>query len=159
MAIKSTSEKLFLNVTRFLLRILLNVLFYGFVVFLIINVSKLMFDFTYQLYGPVSVKEAPGTEITVVIEKGDSTMDVATKLETNRAIVNKYAFYVKAKLQESVIMPGTYNINNSMTYDNILDQITDLSNSTTKEEDSKEKDSKEKSGGDQKSDSKQKSGT
>lgn len=136
MEAKITSDKLSYKVAKLSLRVVSNILFYVFVAFLIFNVSRLMYDFTYQLYGPVSVAgtEANGTNIEVVIEKGDATMDVATKLETNLAIVNKYAFYLKAKLQEAVIMPGTYEINNAMTYDEILDVITDISNSTTKEE-------------------------
>ena len=137
MAINYTSEKLSLKIASFALRILLNVVFYAFAVFLIINVSKLTYDFTYQFYGPVAVSSAPGTEIPIEIQKGDSTMDVATKLETNLAIMNKYVFYMKAKLQDVVIMPGTYKINNSMTYDEILSSITDISNSTTKENNTK----------------------
>ena len=136
MEAKITPDKLSYKVAKLSLRVVSNILFYVFVAFLIFNVSRLMYDFTYQLYGPVSVagSKENGTDLEVVIEKGDATMDVATKLETNLAIVNKYAFYLKAKLQEAVIMPGTYEINNAMTYDEILDVITDISNSTTKEE-------------------------
>ena len=56
-------------------------------------------------------------------------MDIASKLELNRVIVDKYSFYLKTKLQNKVIMPGTYRVNSSMTYDEILDIITDYSNS------------------------------
>ncbi len=134
MAMKTTSGKLTFKVLNFVFKIILNVAFYVFIAFMIINVSKLVYDFTYQLYGPVTVDAKPGTDITLKIDKGDATMDVANKLENNVAIVNKYAFYVKAKLQDAVIMPGTYEINNSMTYDEILKKITDFANSTTKED-------------------------
>ncbi len=133
MAIKNTSEKLSLKVIGNIFKLLLNLGFYALVAFLIINVSKLTYDFTYQFFGPVTVQETPGTNMTVEIQKGDSSMDIASKLENERAIENKYVFYLKTKLQEAVIMPGTYKINNSMTYDDILNIITDISNSTTKE--------------------------
>jgi UPF0755 protein len=61
-------------------------------------------------------------------------MDIATKLELNQAIKNKYSFYLKTKLQEYVIMPGTYIINSSMTYEEILAVVTDYSKSIVKDE-------------------------
>lgn len=134
MASNSTSVKLTLKVASFILRLLINIIFYIFVVILIVNVSKMAYDFTYQLYGPVTVEHAPGRDIPIKIQKGESTMDVANKLEINLVIKNKYAFYLKTKLQNSVLMPGTYTINNSMTYDEILAVITDYSKSGQNEE-------------------------
>ncbi len=134
MADKSTSMKVTLKVSSFVLRILLNIVFYGLVVIAVIFVCKQAFRFTYQIYGPVTVDEPPGRVIRIEIKKGDSTMDVAKKLELNRAIVNKYSFLLKTKLQDHNIMAGTYEINTSMTYDEILDIITDYSNSYIQEE-------------------------
>ncbi len=134
MATRSTAVKLTLKVTSFIVRMLLNIFFYILVVILIINVSKYAYTFTYQLYGPDTVDEAPGREIVFQIKKGESKMDIATKLELNHAIKNKYSFYLKTKLQEYVIIPGTYIINSSMTYDDILDAITDYSKSIVKDE-------------------------
>lgn len=127
MAAKSETVKFTLKITSIILHLLLNVIFYILVTILIINCSKQVFSFTYQLYGPVTVDKEPGREIIIKIIKGDSTMDVASKLEVNRAIVNKYSFYLKTKLQDKVIMPGTYVIKSSMTYGDILNIITDAS--------------------------------
>jgi UPF0755 protein len=129
MTAKSTTVKLTLKVTSFIVRLLLNIVFYVLVVLLIINISKKAFEFTYEIYGPVTVDEAPGRDIIFQIAKGESRMDIASKLEMNRAIKNKYTFFLKTKLQEYVIMPGTYVINSSMTYDDILAVITDYSKS------------------------------
>lgn len=134
MATKSTAVKLTLKITSFILWILMNVIFYILVVILIVNVSKAAYNFTYQLYGPDTVDDPPGREIIIQIKKGESSMDVASKLEMNRAIENKYSFYVKTKLQKSTIMPGTYVISSAMTYDEILDIITDYSKSIVKED-------------------------
>ena len=134
MSDKSTSVKVTLKVSSVILRMLLNIVFYSLVVIAVIYVSKQAFNFTYQLYGPVTVDEAPGRVIRIQIKKGDSTMDVATKLELNRAIVNKYSFLFKTKLQGLSIMAGSYEINSSMTYDEILDIITDYSKSYIQEE-------------------------
>ncbi len=137
MADKSTSVKVTLKVSSFILRFLMNIVFYILVVIAVIYVSKQAYDFTYQLYGPVTVDEAPGRNIVIQINKGDSTMDVATKLDLNRAIVNKYSFVIKVKLQDLTIMAGTYNINSSMTYQEILDTITNYKNSIVQEEEPK----------------------
>ncbi len=134
MATRSTAVKLTLKVTSLIVRMLMNIFFYILVVIAIINVSKYAYTFTYQLYGPDTVDEAPGREIVFQIKKGESKMDIATKLELNHAIKNKYSFFLKTKLQENVIMPGTYVINSSMTYDEILSVISDYSNSIVKDE-------------------------
>ncbi|MDF2612194.1 MAG: hypothetical protein K0R92_3668 [Lachnospiraceae bacterium] len=113
----------------------MNIIFYVLVVILIINVSKKAYEFTYQLYGPDTVDAAPGRDIILQIKQGESSMDVASKLELNQAIDNKYSFYFKTKLQNLSIMPGTYEINSSMTYEEILAVITDYSASIVKDED------------------------
>lgn len=139
MAAKSESVKFTLKITSIILHLLLNVVFYILVTILIINCSKQVFSFTYQLYGPVTVDKNPGREIIIKIIKGDSTMDVASKLEVNRAIVNKYSFYLKTKLQDKAIMPGTYVIKSSMTYGDILNIITDASNSIVQKKNQEKK--------------------
>ncbi len=153
MATKSAAVKLTLKITSFIVRLLLNIIFYILVVFLIINFSKSAYAFAYQVYGPVALEEAPGREVVFQIKKGDSKMDIATKLETYRVIENKYPFYLKTKLTEYVIMPGTYVINSAMTYEEILTVITDYSQSIVKDEDSeKAVQEKEKQEGDGASD-------
>jgi UPF0755 protein len=136
MATKSTAVKLTLKITSFIIRMLLNIIFYILVVFLIVNFSKSAYAFAYQIYGPVTFEEAPGKEVVFQIKKGDSKMDIATKLQTYRVIENKYPFYLKTKLTEYVIKPGTYVINSAMTYEEILSVITDYSKSIVKDEDS-----------------------
>ena len=110
MATNSTSVKATLKITSFIIRLLMNIMFYVLVAFLIVNVSKQAFQFTYQLYGPVAVEKEPGRDLIIQIKKGESTMDIASKLEVNRVIVNKYSFYVKTKIEDDTIMPGTYEI-------------------------------------------------
>lgn len=129
MASSSTSLKLTLKISSFILRLLLNIIFAVTVVIFVIYGSQKAFDFTYQLYGPVTVEQEPGRNIPIQINKGESTMDIASKLELNRVIVDKNSFYFKTKLQSKLIMPGTYRLNSSMTYNEVLDVITDYSKS------------------------------
>ena len=129
MSSSSTSMKLTLRISSFILRGLLNIIFVILAVIVVIYGIRTAYNFTYQLYGPVTVDEEPGRTIPIRINKGESSMDIASKLEQNRVIVDKYSFYFKVKLQNKVIMPGTYKVNSSMTYDEILDIITDYSKS------------------------------
>lgn len=129
MASSSTSIKITLKISSFILRLLLNIIFAVTVVIFVIYGTQKAFNFTYQLYGPVTVEQEPGRDIPIQINKGESTMDIASKLELNRVIVDKNSFYFKTKIQNKVIMPGTYRVNSSMTYSQVLDIITDYSKS------------------------------
>jgi UPF0755 protein len=61
-------------------------------------------------------------------------MEIAKKLEFNNLIVNKYSFYLKTKFKDYNVFPGTYVLNTSMDYDEILTVITDQKNSIVKQE-------------------------
>lgn len=124
MALRSTNAKLVLRISSFLFRMLLNIAFYLAVIMLITKVSTETYKFCYQIFGQVTASEAPGRNVEIQIKKGESTMNVASKLQLNKIIVNKYSFYVKAKLLKHTIMPGTYTVNTSMTYDEIFAIIT-----------------------------------
>lgn len=134
MSTKTANVKIALKIASFILRLTLNTLFYVLVIYLVVQLSTEAYSFSYQIFGNVAVDEAPGREREIQIRKGESTMSVANKLEVTHMVKNKYAFYLKVKLKEVSIMPGTYLLNSSMTYDEILDVITDQANSLEPEE-------------------------
>ncbi len=131
---KSLSKGVILKIANAILRVFLNVLFYAAVIWITVTVGKYVYDFSYQVFGSVPAAEEPGKDIDFRIESGESTMDIANKLEFNSLIVNKYSFYVKVKIKNYDIYPGTYVLNTSMDYDDILKEITDQKNSIVKEE-------------------------
>ena len=114
-----------LNFTSFMLQMFVTVLFYVIVVLVVSNLSSSAYDFCYEIYGTVTVDKAPGRDVTIVIEEGESSMNVAKKLELNRVIVDDMTFYLRTKLSEKTIFPGTYILNTSMSYEEILDVIAD----------------------------------
>lgn len=89
--------------------------------------SAYSYDFAYQIFGDVPVEEAPGRDVKITILKGETSMNIASKLEDSKLIKNKYSFFLKLKLKEYDIMPGTFILNTSMSYDKILEVITDYS--------------------------------
>lgn len=134
MATKQANAKLALRITGGVFRFVLNVLFYVVVIVCVISFSKYAYNFTYQVFGNVTVDEEPGREVRIRIVSGESTMTVARKLEQNKIIVDKTTFYLKAKLSDADIMPGTYIVSSAMTYEEIFDVLSDVNNSLTKEE-------------------------
>lgn len=154
MANRSAKTKVALRITNSLLHILLNIAFYSIVVFVIIKACGLAYDFSYQLFGDVPLDETNPIERQIVIEKDESTMSVASKLELYKIIDNKYSFYVRAKLTDEKILPGTYVVSSDMNYDMIFDVITTEVSSTAK---SSAKDKSKSSGdtGDEDSDDSQ----
>lgn len=147
MASRSQTSKLVLRISSFVIQVLLNILFYVIVVMLIAKYSGVAFDFAYQVFGEVSTAQAGETvkDVTITIQKGESTMSIASKLEMNRVIDNKYSFYLRAKLFQSNIKTGKYMVNASMTYGEILDHISNYDNNLNKDSDNKDSDEKDTS--------------
>jgi UPF0755 protein len=119
LAKKSAATKVVLDITSMVLHLLLNIVFFIVVVMLVVKFSQIAYDFSYQVFGSVRVSEENGREYELTISEGESTMRVAAKLEQNRIIVNRFSFFLRAKLMKKNILPGTYNVNASMDYDEI----------------------------------------
>ena len=119
MAKKSAATKVVLDITSMVLHLLLNIVFFIVVVMLVVKFSQIAYDFSYQVFGSVRASEENGREYELTISEGESTMRVAAKLEQNRIIVNRFSFFLRAKLMKKNILPGTYNVNASMDYDEI----------------------------------------
>lgn len=130
----SKSTKAVLDILGYLLGVIVNVAFYAAVVYALVFVAKNAYEFSYQIFGDRVVEQAPGRDIRITIEKGESTMAIANKLYMNKLVVNKYTFYLKTRLFDKKIMQGTFDLNSSMTYGEILDTITNLENAVPEEE-------------------------
>lgn len=65
----------------------------------------------------------------VKITKGDNLRSVATKLEENQVIFNKYFFIAMGRVlgYQNRLIPGEYKFENGLTYLNVLNTITDPS--------------------------------
>ena len=131
---KSNNMKIAIDIISFILHLLLNIVFYAIVIFAIYKVGITAREFCYQVFGDYTMDAEPGINAEITIKEGASTMEIASSLEMNRLIPNRYTFYLKVKLMGYNILAGTYRLNTSMTYDQILDQITNYSNSIVQEE-------------------------
>lgn len=131
---KALTSKLVLRITGGLMQVLLNIVFYVVIVILIVRGARFGYDFAYQVFSNETMDQPPGINVQIQIDKGEATMNVASKLEVSKLIKSKYSFYVKAKLKSAEIMPGTFALNTSMSYDEILKVITDQKQSLDYEE-------------------------
>ena len=130
---KGDGTKIAMDVVGFILHLLLNIIFYAVVIFAIYKVGTSAREFCYQVFGAYSMDAEPGINAEITIKDGASTMEVAAALEQYRLIPNRYSFYLKVQLMGYKILAGTYILNTSMTYDEILGQITNYANSIVQE--------------------------
>lgn len=125
MAKKNATAKVVLDITNTVLHLMLNIIFFIVVVILVVKISQLAYQFSYEVFGSVTVsEEGQGKSYALNIREGESTMNVAAKLEQNGVIVNRFSFYLRAKLTKQNILPGNYEVNSSMDYDGIFTVIT-----------------------------------
>lgn len=133
MAQKESATKIVMDILGFILHLLLNIVFYAIVIFAIYKVGVTAKDFCFQVFGDTTMDAEPGINVEIEIKKGASTMEVAAALEMNRVIPNRYSFYLKVQLMNYKILAGKYILNTSMTYDEILEQITNAANAIKEE--------------------------
>ena len=140
---RSSGTRVLLRMTGGFLSLCLNVVIYVVLIYFLIKAVHISYDYAYRIFGDVAVEEGEGRDVKIQILKGESTMNVATKLETNKLILDRYSFYIKVQLgnlssgdddgssskKKYDIKGGTYILNTSMNYDEILEMITDAKNS------------------------------
>ncbi len=129
MATISKSRKKMIKNIALMLQIIWNVLFYILVIFILIRFSATAYELSYQVFGNITVQEAPGINKVIVIEEGTSSFAIADMLEKEGLVVNKYSFFIRTKItisKKHPIMPGTYTLNTSMPYETIIEIITGM---------------------------------
>ena len=107
----------------------INLVIYAGAIFLIIQAGTFVYDFSYAVFGEPVVDANAQEEIRIEIQSGDSGQAVASKLKEEGAIDNELAFAIKARLSGSDLMPGTYIVKASMSADDMLEWMSDQSNS------------------------------
>ena len=140
---RSSGTRVLLRMSGGFLSLCLNIVIYVVLIYFLIKAVHVSYDYAYRIFGDVAVEESPGRNVKIQILKGESTMNIATKLETNKLILDKYSFFIKVQLgnlasgsddesgskKKYDIKGGTYILNTSMNYNEILEMITDAKNS------------------------------
>ena len=124
----STPRANALRILRMVFFIIVYIIIYSVFIFGLGKLCSYAYGFTHQVFGNEIVEAPPGLDVEFQINEGESVSTISKRLEMNKLIVNRYSFYIRAKLtldKDSPIMPGIYTLNTSLTYDEILSIITD----------------------------------
>jgi len=108
------------------LSVLLNILVYAVIIFLIYKVVLFAFDFSYEVFGNTTISQHNDTPVAIDIKDGYSSADIAAVLKENGIIKYKMAFTVRMALEgaEDEVVPGTYEVNETMSMNDIIAMIT-----------------------------------
>ncbi len=115
-----------LRAVRTILIILLNVIFYGLVLFGCVQIAHSGYSFTYDVLGETMAELPPGKDQSFTLESGKTDYEVAAALAERNLVKDQYTFYLRMKLEEGrdkAPRPGIYTLNPSMTYEEILSEI------------------------------------
>lgn len=99
---------------------------YIIVIFLFIKAATLAYDFSYEVFGNPAMSKYNQETVRVEIPKGSTVKDTAKILKDNDLIKYESAFVMRmklAKLSEN-IQPGTYDMSQTMTADEIMTMLT-----------------------------------
>ncbi len=116
-----------LNSLRFLLALCVNLMVSILIIYGIGAACMQGYHFCYEIFGSVVVEDAPGTEQSFRVMEADNMWETAVRLEQDGLIVNRYSFYLRTRLMDEkavVLKPGEYVLNTSMTYEEIINQLT-----------------------------------
>ena len=124
---KEKNNQFTIMVTSWILRVSLCILFYFGATVIVKDLSASAYNFSYQIFGNVSMDKANGKEIKFKVSEKDSLKDIAKKLEKKKIIENSQSFYIRGTLstnEDRKIIPGTYKLSSTNNYDEILDILT-----------------------------------
>lgn len=95
------------------------------VAMILVQISQKAYDFGLQVFHPVPISQQPGKDMIVIVEEGDSELEVAKRLESKGLISDAYIFFIQAKLYKADLYAGTYTLNTSMTSEEMLKIISE----------------------------------
>lgn len=85
------------------------------------------YRFCYDVFADVRVEGQPGKDITFSVSSTDDFRDIAAKLQEEGVIRDRHSFLARAGIMDTdrnKIFPGQYILNNSMTYEQVINRLT-----------------------------------
>lgn len=94
----------------------------AFVIYFVYNTAVGAYDYGFRVFAEPPMEEAPGTVVNVVIADGTSSTEVGKLLVEKKLVRDAKLFNVQEVLSEykDKIRPGAYELNTSMTAEEIL---------------------------------------
>ncbi len=107
--------------------LIMEMMLVGLVCYAIWNCCQAGYRFCYETFGSVAVSETPGENRMFQVREGDTMYQVAKRLAKEDLIVGRFSFYARTTLMEREqirLRPGSYVLNTSMDYQEIIDRLT-----------------------------------
>ncbi len=93
------------------------------VILLLIEGASKGYEFGYEVFAADPVENAPGRDITITVDPGESAIEVLDDMKRAGLIRNSYAALVASIFFDYDIYPGTYTFNTSMTSREMLEEL------------------------------------
>lgn len=122
---KSKKANIAVGFLRFLMSLMITVIFYALAVFIIFRLAGTAYTYAYHVFGSEVMDSAPGRSITITVNAVDTMKDVAETLEQQGIIIDGKSFVIRAALTEKKVHPGTFTVNSSQSYEEILNILNE----------------------------------
>lgn len=88
----------------------------------VFRISINAYDFGYRIFAEEPVSEAPGRDVSIAVTDDMSMKDIAKLLKNKGLVRDANLFYFQEKLSEykDLLKPGVYELNTSMTAEEML---------------------------------------
>ena len=122
-----------IKVLRGTFGIVVNVVIYAAIILVVYKAGAFAYDFSYQVFGDPVMSEYSTDPIIITVDEGDGVKAVAKELKEQGLIKYENAFIIRTKMSKysGMIMPGTYELNKSMSVEDILATIATVSTDTS----------------------------
>lgn len=92
------------------------------VVFLVYTGATKAYEFGFAIFAEIAMEADPGRDINVTIIEGKTVMEIGEILEEKGLIEDAKLFYFQEKFSKYAkdLKPGAYDLNTSMTPDEIM---------------------------------------
>lgn len=121
---KNKSKKTTVKKTQNIAGISIKVSIYAVLIAVLIILSAKGYKFGKDIFSEKGYDETPGTDVTITIDDGESSMSVAGELVKNGVVGDKLVFYIQSKLYGAKFIPGTYTVNSSESPEDIINKLS-----------------------------------
>lgn len=105
-----------------IIRISLKVIVVAVLVMILYKGTTTAYSYGYAIFNDIPMEDKPGTDITITIDKDTSAREIGNILESEGLVDNGFVFFIQTKLVEKgkEIKPGRYELNTSMTAEDMI---------------------------------------
>ena len=102
--------------------LIIKVMVFAAIIMFVLNTSVKAYDYGYRVFAEEPVSVGEGRTISVIVDKADSVKDIGQMLQEKGLIRDASLFTVQELLSEQhgKIQPGVYDLNTSMTSQEML---------------------------------------